>query len=131
MIDKVQCLLQGRPPLLRQADFKTPLMFLDKYDELEMCTGIGYVTQSELPPMPCLNVTLLTKLCELSTIIERIMCDLYSEANRDTRPSQNINVLERIQSDLDRWRRSLPSEVDYLSSDRRDALMLPQSLSLL
>ena len=123
--------MQGRPPLLRQADFKTPLKILDNHDELDMFNGVGYVTQSDPPPMPCLNVTLLTKLCELSTIIEHIMCDLYSESTRDTRPSQNMSVLERIQADLTRWRKTLPPEVDYLSSDRKDAIMLPQSLSLL
>ncbi len=96
-----------------------------------MFNSVGYVALNGPPPMPCLNVTLLTKLCELSTIVEHIMCDLYSESNRDTRPSQNMNVLERIQTDLYQWRKSLPPEVDYLSSGRKDAVMLPQSLTLL
>lgn len=96
-----------------------------------MFNGIGYIPLGGPPPMPCLNVTLLTKLCELSTIIETIMVDLYAESNRDTRPSQNMNVLQRIQADLFEWRRSLPPEVDYLTSGRKDAVMLPQSLTLL
>ncbi|KAI9930701.1 hypothetical protein MW887_011457 [Aspergillus wentii] len=130
LIDKIQCLLQGRPPLLRQVDFNTPLEFLDEYDELDQFQSLTY-TETHQPGIPSMNVTLLTKLCEVSIIIERILCDVYSESARDTRPSQDTNVSERIKSDLNAWRNSLPLQIDYLSYPTENAVLLPQSLCLL
>ena len=130
VIDKIQCLFQGRPPLLRQGSFNTPLEFLDEYDELDEFQSITYTTNQHRSGLPSLNVTLLTKLCGLALIIERILCEVYPESTRDMR-RQNNSVSEDIKSDLSKWRQSLPPEVDYLSSPRGKSVLLPQSLCLL
>ncbi|OJJ82739.1 uncharacterized protein ASPGLDRAFT_174246 [Aspergillus glaucus CBS 516.65] len=130
-IDKIQCLLQGRPSLLRKRDFNTPLKFLDEYDELEQFDSISYKTNHQQLGIPALNVTLLTKLCELSVIIEHLMCEVYSESTPNARLSQKMNVCERIKSDLSQWRKTLPPQMDYIAHSGDPGFVLPQALCLL
>ncbi|OOF91796.1 hypothetical protein ASPCADRAFT_509779 [Aspergillus carbonarius ITEM 5010] len=131
LIDKIQCLFQGRHPLLRQVDFNTPLSFWDEYDELEEFQCITYAPARSRPGIPSLNVTLLTKLCELALIIERIVGELYSVSMRDRAGSPNHLVTEKINADLTQWRRGLPPSVDYLSAPSPLQIPLPQSCCLL
>lgn len=131
VIDKIQCLFQGRHPLLRQVDFNTPLSFWDEYDELEEFQCITYAPARSRPGIPSLNVTLLTKLCELALIIERIVGELYSVSMRDRAGSPNHLVTEKINADLTQWRRGLPPSVDYLSAPSPLQIPLPQSCCLL
>ena len=128
-IDKIQCLFQGRPPLLRHMNFKASLNFLDEYDELDSFQDITFKSGSQGSTIPSLNVSLLTKLCELSTITERILCELYSESqSMSQRHSQKIS--EDINFDLSKWRQSLPPQLDHLLHPNKSVL-LPQSLCLL
>ncbi|KAJ6113350.1 hypothetical protein N7523_006667 [Penicillium sp. IBT 18751x] len=128
-IDKIQCLYQGRPPLLRQINFKASLNFLDEYDELDSFQDISYSSVHHGPALPSLNVSLLTKLCELSTITERILCELYSESH-SMNQSQSHKISKDINSDLSKWRRSLPPQLDYLHHPS-ESVPLPQSFCLL
>ncbi|BCR82761.1 uncharacterized protein ACHE_10163S [Aspergillus chevalieri] len=130
-IDKIQCLLQGRPSLLRKRDFNTPLKFLDEYDELEQFDSISYTTNRHQLGIPSLNVTLLTKLCELSVIIEHLMCEVYSESTPNTQLSQKMSVCERIKSDLSQWRKTLPPQMDYIAYSGDPGSVLPQAHCLL
>ncbi|RAK99982.1 uncharacterized protein BO80DRAFT_445999 [Aspergillus ibericus CBS 121593] len=130
LIDKIQCLFQGRHPLLRQVDFNTPLNFWDEYDELEEFQCITYAPAGSRPGVPSLNVTLLTKLCELALIIERIVGELYSVSTRDRAGSPSHMVTEKINADLTKWRNGLPPTVDYLSAPSPQ-IPLPQSCCLL
>ncbi|KAJ5670603.1 uncharacterized protein N7477_005966 [Penicillium maclennaniae] len=128
-IDKIQCLYQGRPPLLRQINFKASLNFLDEYDELDSFQDISYNSVHHGPALPSLNVSLLTKLCELSTITERILCEFYSESH-SMNQSQSQKISKDINSDLSKWRRSLPPQLDYLLHPS-ESVPLPQSFCLL
>ncbi|KAJ5586805.1 uncharacterized protein N7459_002570 [Penicillium hispanicum] len=128
-IDKIQCLFQGRPPLLRHVNFKASPNFLDKYDELDLFQEITYNQVKRQSVIPSLNVSLLTKLCELSIIIDRILCEIYSESRQMTY-GQSQAISEDINSDLNRWRQNLPPELDYLSHPGQSVL-LPQSFCLL
>ncbi|KAJ5090646.1 hypothetical protein N7532_009330 [Penicillium argentinense] len=129
-IDKIQCLFQGRPPLLRHTNIKALLKFLDEYDEMDTFQAITYKQPGSVgPAVPSLNVSLLTKLCELSVIIDRIMCELYSESAQAAR-GQSEDISENINLELCRWRQSLPPELDYLSYPSR-AVLLPQAFCLL
>ncbi|KAL4892888.1 fungal-specific transcription factor domain-containing protein [Aspergillus ambiguus] len=129
LIDKIQCLFQGRPPLLRRINFDAPLKFLDEYDELDLFQGTTYGMAQHLTGAPSLNVTLLTKLCELSLIAERILCDVYSESQVMSR-THSSNVLEDIKSSLSSWRNSLPPQLDYTSASL-PVVVLPQTYCLL
>ncbi|KAF3400171.1 Nitrogen assimilation transcription factor nirA, partial [Penicillium rolfsii] len=128
-IDKIQCLLQGRPPLLRQVNFKASLNFLDEYDELDTFKDITYSATEQRTAIPSLNVSLLTKLCELSIISERILCELYSES-QNMSESQSQKISADISSDLSKWRSSLPPQLDYISYPR-ESVLLPQAFCLL
>lgn len=128
-IDKIQCLLQGRPPLLRQINFKASLNFLDEYDELDTFKDLTYSTNEQQSVIPSLNVSLLTKLCELSIISERILCELYSESQNMSQ-SQSQKISADISSDLSKWRSSLPPQLDYISYPR-ESVLLPQAFCLL
>lgn len=129
MIDKYQCLLQGRPPLLRRLNFKASLAFLDEYDELELFQDTTYTIKQNRPSVQSYNVSLLTKLCELSLIIERILCEVYSESRVMGR-TDGPSTLDDIKSSLGTWRQTLPPHIDYLMSPG-SAVILPQSLCLL
>lgn len=128
-IDKIQCLFQGRPPLLRYMTFKASLNFLDDYDELDSFQGITYNSVDPQVGVPSLNVTLLTKLCELSIITDRILCELYSESQQMS-PAQSQAIADDIDSDLAKWRRNLPPQLDCISHPDRFVL-LPQTYCLL
>lgn len=128
-VDKIQCLYQGRPPLLRQSSFKASLDFLDEYDELDSFQDITYLSNQHGSIIPSLNVSLLTKLCELSIITERVLSGLYSESEAvSQRERQKIS--EGVNSDLNEWRRKLPPQLDYFSRCS-EFLRLPQSFCLM
>ncbi|KAJ5263334.1 hypothetical protein N7478_010939 [Penicillium angulare] len=128
-IDKIQCLYQGRPPLLRYMNFKASLHFLDDYDELDPFQEITYTPVKQQSMIPSLNVSLLTKLCELSMIIDRILCELYSES-RQMSQNQSQTISDEINSELANWRRNLPPQLDYISHPA-ESVPLPQAFCLL
>jgi hypothetical protein len=108
---------------------RASLDFLDDYDELEPFQDISYTNIKPNKVVPSLNVSLLTKFCELTTIVERILCEIYSES-RDSSLSHRENVSEDIKSQLRRWRQNLTPQLDYLSFPDQSVL-LPQSACLL
>lgn len=103
--------------------------FLDDYDELEPFQDISYMATKPRGVIPSLNVSLLTKLCELTTIVERILREIYSES-RESHLGNRAIISEDIKSQLRKWRHDIPLQLDYLSSPDQAAL-LPQSASLL
>ena len=103
--------------------------FLDDYDELEPFQDISYMAIKPQCAVPSLNVSLLTKLCELTTIVERIQREIYSESRESTSVNR-ATVSEDIKSQLRIWRQSLPLQLDYLSAPTQ-AVLLPQSTCLL
>ncbi|KAJ5959780.1 uncharacterized protein N7479_006930 [Penicillium vulpinum] len=129
LIDKIQCLFQGRPPLLNRVNLRASLDFLDDYDELEPFQGITYMTTKPREVIPSMNVSLLTNLCKLTTIVERVLREIYSES-RESNLVHRANISEEIKSQLRIWRQSLPDQLDYLSFPDQ-AVLLPQSACLL
>ncbi|CAP91310.1 Pc13g02410 [Penicillium rubens Wisconsin 54-1255] len=130
LIDKIQCLFQGRPPLLNRVNLRASLDFLDDYDELEPFQGITYMN-TKPGVIPSLNVSLLTNLCELTTIVERILREIYSESRESNLIHRDrANISEEIKSQLRTWRQNLPLRLDYLSFPDQ-AVFLPQSACLL
>jgi hypothetical protein len=79
--------------------------------------------------IPSLNVSLLTNLCELSTIVERVLREIYSES-RESNQVQRANISDNIKLRLREWRQSLPAHLDYLTFPEQ-AVLLPQSACLL
>jgi hypothetical protein len=108
---------------------RASLDFLDDYDELEPFQDISYTTIKPRKVVPSLNVSLLTKFCELTTIVERILCEIYSES-RESSPAHKESVSEDIKSQLRRWRQSLTPQLDYLAFPDQ-SVILPQSACLL
>ncbi|KAJ5184747.1 Mediator complex subunit Med10 [Penicillium cf. griseofulvum] len=129
LIDKIQCLFQGRPPLLNRVNLRASLDFLDDYDELEPFQGITYTTTKPRGVVPSLNVSLLTNLCGLTTIVERVLREIYSES-RESNLGNRALISQEIKSQLRTWRQNLPLRLDYLSFPDQ-AVLLPQSACLL
>lgn len=129
VIDKIQCLFQGRPPLFNRVNLRASLDFLDDYDELEPFQNITYMNTNPQTVIPSLNVSLLTKLCELTTIVERILREIYSES-RESNLAHRASISDDIKLQLRNWRQSLPTRLDYLSFPDQ-AVLLPQSACLL
>lgn len=129
VIDKIQCLFQGRPPLLNRVNLRASLDFLDDYDELEPFQDITYMAIKPRGVVPSLNVSLLTNLCDLTTIVERVLREIYSES-RESSIVHRANISEEIKSQLKTWRQNLPLRLDYLSFPDQ-AVLLPQSACLL
>jgi hypothetical protein len=107
---------------------RASLDFLDDYDELEPFQGITYMN-TKPGVIPSLNVSLLTNLCELTIIVERILREIYSES-RESNLVHRANISEEIKSQLRTWRQNLPLRLDYLSFPDQ-AVFLPQSACLL
>jgi hypothetical protein len=129
VIDKIQGLLQGRPPLLCRINFKASLKFLDEYEELEPFDGTSYTTVGDPPLMPSLNVSLLALLSELSLIIERILSEIYSESEANDQSRMTGCIMEDIMASLNEWLKNFPPQLDYHSSSEA-SMVLPQSLCL-
>jgi hypothetical protein len=109
---------------------RASLDFLDDYDELEPFQGITYMN-TKPGVIPSLNVSLLTNLCELTTIVERILREIYSESRESNLIHRDrANISEEIKSQLRTWRQNLPLRLDYLSFPDQ-AVFLPQSACLL
>lgn len=110
-------------------NFKASLDFLDDYDELDIFQGITYSPTSPKSTTPSLNVTLLTKLCELSIIIDRILCELYSESQQMS-STQSQAISDNINTELAKWRQGLPPQLDC-TTHVEHFIVLPQTFCLL
>ncbi|KAK2685870.1 hypothetical protein QWA68_015082 [Fusarium oxysporum] len=130
MIDKVQCLYQGRHPSLRIADKNVPLIFHDDYEELEKFDGTSFITAQSSHSVPSFTVSKFRALCELSLIMEKIHRNIYAVSYLTTSSSSYIAESNSLYSDLKAWRRSLPVHLDFLSSGFRGT-PLPYALSML
>ncbi|KAJ6151223.1 hypothetical protein N7470_007817 [Penicillium chermesinum] len=113
-IDKIQCLFQGRPPLLRYMNFKASLDFLDDYDELEAFQEITYNPVKSRSVIPSLNVS----------------CSPSFAKSQQMTPAQSRAISENINADLAKWRQSLPPQLDCISQPEH-FVVLPQAFCLL
>ncbi|KAH8898651.1 hypothetical protein GQ53DRAFT_710559 [Thozetella sp. PMI_491] len=130
MIDKIQCLYQGRHPCLRICDTNVPLGFVDDYEELELFNEALFCGPEQRKPSPSYHMTTLRTLCALSILMERIHSKIYAVSHL-TQTSENLcKEAQDLQLELEAWRQTLPSHLDFISSKTKSN-PLPYNLGML
>ncbi|RSL63312.1 hypothetical protein CEP53_004467 [Fusarium sp. AF-6] len=130
-LDKVQSIYQGRPARLREADNRVPIQFLDEYEELEEFntnTYSGHLTQLGCPTY---SVSTFEQLCKLSIIMDRILCNLYSEKSCSRDPTELHNASNALHAELKCWRSEMPAHLLVHLNNPGNSTILPHTLSLL
>ncbi|KAH8879376.1 DUF453-domain-containing protein [Thozetella sp. PMI_491] len=130
VVDKIQSLYQGRPPSLQDIDTQVPLVFQDRYEELESWTPFAFNDSGNYPGSPAYSVSTFTELCKLCVIMNQIINKLYAEKSARKHPSQLRGDLEVFKKQLEAWNRDLPAHLVYPSADRNRATPAPHVLSL-
>ncbi|KAL0937135.1 fungal specific transcription factor domain-containing protein, partial [Colletotrichum truncatum] len=130
MIDKIQCLYQGRHPCLRMSDTNVPLVFIDDYEELELFPGASFCDPAQPSTSPSYHITTLKSLCRLSIVMERIHNKIYAVSHL-TQTSENLckEALD-LQLELEAWRQCLPTHLDFITYKTKMS-PLPYNLSML
>ncbi|KAJ4856808.1 fungal specific transcription factor domain-containing protein [Trichoderma breve] len=130
-MDKLQSIYQGRPSRLREPDNNVPIRFLDEFDELEPFHTIGYAAKPTFLGSPGYSVSTFEQLCKLSLIMDRVLCNLYTERSSQRNPEDLVHIASCLDEDLKTWRGSLPQHISVLLEDLTSAPILPHLISLL
>ncbi|WAO90301.1 Fungal-trans domain-containing protein [Fusarium falciforme] len=129
--DKVQSIYQGRPARLREADNRVPIRFLDEYEELEEFNTSTYSRYPTQLGCPTYSVSTFEQLCKLSIIMDRILCNLYSEKSCSRDPQELFDASNALHGELKRWRSAMPAHLLVHLNNPGNSTILPHSLSLL
>ncbi|KAH6632432.1 PrpF protein-domain-containing protein [Chaetomium tenue] len=130
VVDKIQSLYQGRPPSLQDIDTRVPLVFRDRYEELDYWTPFAFNASSNYPGCPAYSVSTFTELCKLCVIMNQIINKLYAEKSVRKHPSQLHDDLEALKKQLELWSRELPEHLVYPSAHASKPTPPPHVLSL-
>ncbi|KAL7915555.1 fungal-specific transcription factor domain-containing protein [Trichoderma velutinum] len=130
-MDKLQSIYQGRPARLREPDNNVPIRFLDEFDELEPFHTIGYAAKPAFLGSPGYSVSTFEQLCKLSLIMDRVICNLYTERSSQRNPENLVDIASCLDEDLKAWRGGLPQHISVLLEDLTSAPILPHLISLL
>ncbi|KAF4463659.1 aldehyde dehydrogenase [Fusarium albosuccineum] len=130
MIDKIQCLYQGRHPSLRIADTNTSLVFHDDYEELEKFDDNSFARAESGGTVPSFRISTFTALCQLCIIMERIHTKIYAVSYLVKTSDVLDTQSNSLHSDLKAWRKNLPPHIDFMVSGFRGT-PLPYHLSML
>ena len=114
MVDKIQSLYQGRPPSIQDFDTRVPLIFSDKYEELESWTPFAFSESAKnYPGSPAYSVSTFTELCKLCVIMNKIINKVYAEKSAKKESSELWNDRETLQKELEKWSSELPDHLVY------------------
>ncbi|KAH7379595.1 fungal-specific transcription factor domain-containing protein [Pyrenochaeta sp. MPI-SDFR-AT-0127] len=130
MIDKTQCLYQGRHPCLRLADTNMPLQFMDDYEEFEPFSTVSFHPTRTPSALPSYSISILKNLCKLCMIMEQIQTRLYAIGKTHKFHGQLVNEAIALETDLTIWRNGLPSYLE-LADTHQNSGLLPYQLSML
>ncbi|KAH7235063.1 fungal-specific transcription factor domain-containing protein [Fusarium solani] len=130
-LDKVQSIYQGRPARLREADNRVPIQFLDEYEELEEFNTNTYSEHPTQMGCPTYSVSTFKQLCKLSIIMDRILCNLYSEKSCYRDPQELFDASNALHAELKRWRSEMPAHLLVHLNNPGNSTILPHTLSLL
>ncbi|KAH8590539.1 fungal-specific transcription factor domain-containing protein [Bisporella sp. PMI_857] len=130
VVDKIQSLYQGRPVSIQEADIKVPILFQDRYEELEHWTPFAYPDTASYPGSPAYSVSTFTELCKLSVIMNAILNNVYGVKSSKRAPTTLTKDLERMQMDLEGWKAALPEHLTFDLSGLNKTVPPPHVLSL-
>ena len=122
---------QGRPARLREADNNVSILFLDEYDELDPFHTSGYASEPEQLGYPGHGVSSFEQLCKLSIIMDRMICDLYTEKSFQKSFTELLRISRLLDDDLKAWRSALPPHLSTLLESPDKATYLPHTISLM
>jgi hypothetical protein len=127
-LDKTQCLLQGRPPILRVADAEIPLSFFDDYEELEPFDSASFSVNWSYVGVPLRYTSNMRSLCELCLIMERILTNIYggSFEKKDMRIFYDKAIA--LQNELEGWLQQFTPLAEH--STTRKVPALPHQLTI-
>ncbi|KAL2858590.1 fungal-specific transcription factor domain-containing protein [Aspergillus pseudoustus] len=132
LIDKLQCLYQGRQPCIRFADTDVPLRFSDDFEDYEAFDFASFLQISINKIISSRSIQILQRLCELSTIMDRIYSGIYAVKRRRSEPLEKISRdSAKLQAELKTWRSNLPKDLDFDASNHAALALLPHNLSML
>ncbi len=117
VVDKIQSLYQGRPLSLQYIDMRVPLVFRDRYEELEHWTPFAFNAPSDFPGSPAYSVSTFTELCKLCILMNHIINKLYAEGSSKKASAQLRGDRESLQKQLEQWNQELPRHLVYASTD--------------
>ncbi|KIL88692.1 hypothetical protein FAVG1_07940 [Fusarium avenaceum] len=129
-LDKVQSIYQGRPTRLREQDNSVSTMFLDEFEELEDFSTHTYSAQPTRLGCPTYSVSTFEQLCKLSTIMDRIICALYSEGSSAKGAEELWETARSLHRQLKSWKDGLPEHLTVQLHDSSNSTILPHTLSL-
>ncbi|CAJ0550235.1 Ff.00g101650.m01.CDS01 [Fusarium sp. VM40] len=129
-LDKVQSIYQGRPSRLREQDNSVSTIFLDEFEELEDFSTHTYSAQPTRLGYPTYSVTTFEQLCKLSTIMDRIICALYSEGSSAKGAEELWETARSLHCQLKSWKDGLPEHLTLQLHDSSNSTILPHTLSL-
>lgn len=127
----MQSIYQGRPARLREADNRVRIRFLDEYEELEEFNTNTYSEHPTQLGCPTYSVSTFEQLCKLSIIMDRILCNLYSEKSCFRDPQELFDASNALHSELKRWRSEMPAHLLVHLNNPGNSTILPHTLSLL
>lgn len=130
VLDKLQCLYQGRHPSLRLSDTNVPLVFADDYEDFELFSHVSFVQEGQACASPSYQISTLEYFCKLSFIMERIHSKVYAVSHLSERKGALFRESLCLQKELEEWRSSLPLHL-YFVDPNNDAYPLPYNLAML
>lgn len=131
VIDKLQCLYQGRHSCLRISDTNVSLAFADDYEEFEKFDPNSFSTNWQYGAAPSHTMSIMRKLCELSVIMERIQSSVYAVCHTDKTVEGFCLELAPLRLQLETWRKCLPPHLDFIATKGSDLCPRPHNLSML
>ncbi|KAJ0415204.1 fungal-specific transcription factor domain-containing protein [Aspergillus carlsbadensis] len=132
LIDKIQCLYQGRQPCLRFADTDVPLRLSSDFEDYERFDHASFSQFAFHEVIPSRSIEILRQLCKLSIIMERIYSSVYAVKKRLTQALKEVSDdSDKLQAELQQWRSSLPADLDFDASKDAELTHLPFKLSML
>ncbi|POS77043.1 hypothetical protein DHEL01_v204560 [Diaporthe helianthi] len=119
--DATQCLYLGRQMTMRPNEGRVPLVFLDKYEELEEWTPLidrSYSSEANMlllsyRPHPAYALSSFTALVKLALIASRITQTFYSIDCVRQSHGNLWSIKREVEDDLKNWQANLPTHLRF------------------
>lgn len=131
VVDKIQSLYQGRPPSLQDHHTHVPVLFNDKFEELEHWKPFAFNDSAgNSPGSPAYSVSTFSELCRLCVIMNRIINKVYAEKSARKGSAKLCAARETLGKQLQEWSEGLPKHLVYSSISEGKVVPPPHVISL-
>lgn len=115
---------------LQEADTRVPMLFQDRYEELEHWMPFAYSGTRDYPGSPAYSVSTFNELCKLSVIMNDILNKIYAEKSVKSGPQRLAEDLTSLHADLEKWEGELPLHLRFDVIESTGIVPPPHVLSL-